>query len=78
MSCRGGVEEAAETRLNDLAVFRGLYTPGSWKCDKSSASLSFGPQSREPMGELKSWQEHQKVLLKFIRQIAVLICLAIS
>ena len=27
-SCRSGVEEAAETRLNNLARFRGLYT--SW------------------------------------------------
>ena len=39
-----------------------LCTSWGWKCDKNSASLSIGAQSREPMGELKYWQEHKKVL----------------
>ena len=39
-----------------------FYTSWGWKCDKSSTSLSIGAQSREPMGELKYWQEHKKVL----------------
>ena len=61
---RGGavVESMAAAFLINLAESKGLHTSGGWKCDKLNAFLSAGSQSREPMGKLKSWQEHKKVL----------------
>ena len=57
-SCRGGVEEAAETKPNLCS----LSTSGGWKSDNWVASLGCGEPSQEQIGELKSVLGHSRVL----------------